>query len=69
MAYAELRGMIRARFKTQTAFAQAIGISACSVSKKLNGGTDWTAKEIRKICEVLDIPPEQIPDYFFCFNC
>lgn len=69
MEYAELRGLIRARFKTQSAFALAIGLSACSVSKKLNGATEWTAEDIRKSCEVLDIPPEQIPKYFFCFSC
>ena len=68
MKYPELRGRIRSRFRTQTAFAIAMGVSPCSVSKKLNGKTEWTAAEIRKASEVLDIPPIQIPRYFFYPN-
>lgn len=66
MDYSDLRGLIRARFKTQSAFATAIGISACSVSAKLNGTSEWTAKEIRNSCKVLNISPDQIQKYFFC---
>ena len=69
MNYPELRGKIRARFRTQAAFAKAIHISACSLSKKLNGKAEWTANEIKKSCEVLDFPPEQIPHYFFYKSC
>ena len=69
MRYPELRGRIRYRFQTQTAFAKAMGMSPCSVSKKLNGRTEWTAAEIRKISDLLDIPPIKIPQYFFCSNC
>ena len=65
MHYQELRGRIRARFKTQADFAQALGISECSLSKKLNGRAEWTAMEIRKACELLGIEPEYIPQYFF----
>lgn len=68
MKYRKLRGKIREHFKTQNAFAQAINLSACSVSKKLNGAVEWTAEDIRRSCEVLEIPPEQIPTYFFCFE-
>ena len=69
MKYPELRGLIRSRFRTQSAFAKAIGMCPCSLSKKLNGKAEWTAAEIRKICEVLDIPPIQIPRYFFYAEC
>ena len=65
MDHAELRGLIRAQFKTQEAFAKAIGISACSLSKKLNGASEWTASEIRLACNTLGISPEKIPHYFF----
>lgn len=67
--YAELRGLIRQKFKTQAAFARAIHKSPCSVSAKLNGKAEWTATDMRRTCEVLGIPPEQIPVYFFCANC
>lgn len=63
--FSALRGLIREKFKTQKAFAKAIGRSVCSVNKKLQGHTEWTAKDIRETCEVLDIPPEKIPVYFF----
>lgn len=69
MENAELRGLIRARYKTQDAFAKDLGISACSLSKKLNGASEWSAAEIRKACELLGISPEKIPQYFFCFSC
>jgi transcriptional regulator with XRE-family HTH domain len=67
--YGELRGQIRAKFKTQKAFADAMGMSLCSLCQKLNGKTQWKAEEIRKACELLDIAPIQIPRYFFCTNC
>jgi transcriptional regulator with XRE-family HTH domain len=66
MDHSKLRGLIREKFSTQEAFAQAIGRSACAVSQKLNGKAEWSAVEIRRTCEVLEIPPEQIPLYFFC---
>lgn len=64
--YSKLRGRIREVFGSQSAFAKAIGISACSVSQKLNGRVEWTTQEIRKACEVLGIPAAEIPQYFFC---
>lgn len=67
--YADLRGLVRSKYRTQARFAEAIGISACSLSKKLNGKAEWTAEEIRKSCEVLGISAEQIPTYFFYLNC
>jgi DNA-binding transcriptional regulator YdaS (Cro superfamily) len=63
--YSELRGRICAVFGTQAAFAESLGISSCSVSKKLNGRSEWTADEIRKTCAILSIAPEEITHYFF----
>lgn len=65
MDYAKLRGRIRTYYSTQAAFAQAMGVSVCTLSQKLNGLSEWTAKEIRKACELLEIPPQEIPAYFF----
>lgn len=64
--HSELRGRIRAVFGTQAGFAKAMHISACAVSQKLNGRSEWSADEIRRACEVLGIAPEEIPQYFFC---
>lgn len=66
MDHSKLRGLIREKFGTQEAFAQAIGRSACAVSQKLNGRAEWSADEIRRACEVLGISTEEIPIYFFC---
>lgn len=66
MDHSALRGLIRERFGTQSAFADAIKVSACAVSLKLNGKSEWSADEIRRACHVLDIATEKIPHYFFC---
>lgn len=69
MGQAKLRGKIREMYKTQAAFAEAmtangVAISECSISKKLNGHTQWSADEIRMACYLLNIRPEDIPIYF-----
>lgn len=69
MDYSDLRGRIRARYRTQALFAEALGISECSLSQKLNGHTEWTAGEIRKSCELLEIPENDLHLYFFCLEC
>lgn len=69
MNYDKLKGLIRERFKSQAAFAKAIGKSVCSVNLKLNGKAEWTASDIRMTCEALGIEPVDIPAYFFYPNC
>lgn len=64
--YSKLRGAIRAKFNRQDKFAKALEISPCGLSLKLNGKAEWTAKEIRRACELLDLNAKDIPDYFFC---
>ena len=64
--YSRLRGRIRMYFSTQAAFAEAISMSESSLSKKLNGWTEWDAGEIRRTREVLEIPEAEIHLYFFC---
>lgn len=69
MDYAALRGRIRTVYGTQEAFARAMDRSPCSISFKLNGRSEWTAAEIRKACELLDIRPDEVTRYFFCPEC
>lgn len=69
MEYSNLRGAIRAKFKTQEAFAKALDISPCGLSNKLNGKTEWTAGEIRLACDLLGLIADDIPKYFFCPAC
>lgn len=68
MDYKKLKGEIRGKFGTQEAFAAAMGLSVCSLNKKLNGRTEWTSSDIRKALELLNIPAQEIPAYFFCSN-
>lgn len=65
MDQAKLRGLIREVYGTQEAFARDMDISDCSVSKKLNGHSEWSADEIRRACDLLGIKTEDIPLYFF----
>lgn len=67
--YARLRGRIRTFYVTQAVFARSMGLSECVLSQKLNGRSEWAADEIRKACELLDIPAEEIHLYFFCPRC
>lgn len=69
MDYANLRGEIRAKYRTQESFAHALSISPCTLSNKLNGKSEWTAEEIRLGCTLLGIRAEDIPKYFFCPEC
>lgn len=63
--YGKLREKIRSKFRRIEDFAEAIGRDRSSISQKLNGGTAWTQPEIEQTCFVLDIPKEQIHEYFF----
>lgn len=63
--YSKLSGRIVEKFGTQYNFAIAIGLSERSLSLKLNNRVDWRSKEITKACQELDIPDEQLGEYFF----
>lgn len=63
--YSKLRGKIREVYGTQFDFAEAMGMSAVSLSEKLNNKTQFTQKEIDEACELLQIKKEEIPIYFF----
>lgn len=63
--FAKLRGRITEKFGTESRFAKALGLSLIAVSRKLNGVSGFTRKDILKWCEVLQIPIKDIPLYFF----
>ncbi len=63
--YSKLKGKIKEVFGTQKAFAKAMNISGVSLSAKLNNTVAFTQSEINKACELLGIPIEFIPVYFF----
>ena len=63
--YGKLRETIKNHFKTLEEFAEAMGIDRGILSKRLNGKTGWKSSEIETACKLLDIPMEQVSEYFF----
>lgn len=63
--YAKLRGLIRERFKTQEAFAEAMEMRISTLSAKLNDRSEWTKSQIKRACELLEIPLTEVWLYFF----
>lgn len=62
---AKLRGRIVEKGYKLGTFADALGVSHNTLRKKLIGLREFTAKEIVKVCELLDISRYDMPDYFF----
>lgn len=63
--YSKLLGRLKEKVDTQDKFAELLGMSTTTLSKKLNGKSEWTQAEINKACEILEIDPVDIPVYFF----
>lgn len=63
--YSKLRGRIVEKFGSQVRFAEAIGISQVSLSRKLNCEVGFSQKEIVKWAELLDIKTKDYGLYFF----
>lgn len=63
--YGKLRGRIAEKYRFVGPFSRAVGLSGATVSERLNGRRDWTQSEIVAACDALDIPKNEIGDYFF----
>ncbi|HJA24701.1 MAG TPA: DUF739 family protein [Candidatus Fournierella merdigallinarum] len=63
--YSKLLGKIKEIYKTQDAFAIALGIGRVSLSQRLNNRMDFSQNEIKKACELLGLAEGDIPAYFF----
>ena len=65
--YNKLIGRIIEKYGTRRAFAEAVGFSENTISKKLSGKMAITTDDIQKWSskEFLDIEANDIPDYFF----
>ncbi len=63
--YDRLRGRIVEMYGSQEEFAKVIGISSNSMSKKMNGKTGFSQKDIIKWSELLDISKSEYGEYFF----
>ena len=63
--YSKLRGRIREVYKTETKFADALGIAPTTLSSKLNNKVGFSNDEMLEICNLLSIPLSDTVDYFF----
>lgn len=65
MNYAKLRGKTRELGLRQSDVAAAARMSESTYSLKLAGKSQFTLGEVRLIVRYLQIPAEDIPQYFF----
>lgn len=65
LSYAKLRGRIIEKYGSQENFCEAVGLSSVSVSKKMNGLTGFSQKDIIKWCELLEIDIKDVGDFFY----
>lgn len=63
--FSKLRGRIVEMYGTNASFAEAMGQSKAWLSVRINNVVHWAADDIMKACELLHIPAEEIPIYFF----
>lgn len=63
--YSKLRGRIVEVLGSIGKLAEEMGISIVALSRKLNNKTDFSTCDILLICQILDIPKEEIGSYFY----
>lgn len=63
--YSKLLGRIKECGLTQEQLAKAIGKNKGTISAKINNQFSFTQDEMDDICRVLDIPNDEIGEYFF----
>ncbi|OUQ32056.1 DUF739 family protein [Massilimicrobiota timonensis] len=63
--YSKLKGRIVEKCGNQQNFAKLMGLSERTVSLKLNNERKFTQPDIDKALTILEIPIEEIKDYFF----
>lgn len=66
--YSKLKGRIVERFGSQRAFAEKLGITEVSLTRKMQNQAAWKQSEIVKAKNLLGIPPEETDLYFFTIN-
>lgn len=63
--YSKLRGKIKEVYGNESDFAEAVGISSVSLSKKFNNRTGFSESEMLVACEKLGISIDETYPYFF----
>lgn len=63
--YDKLRGRIIEKYGSQEKYADVLGISANSLSKKMTGKTGFSQKDITIWADLLNIDKAEYGEYFF----
>ncbi len=63
--YSKLKGRIKEKGFTQEDIANNLGINKSTISLRLNNQSLFVQDEINKIIKLLEIPGEEIKEYFF----
>lgn len=63
--YSKLKGRIIEKYGSQKAFARALEQTEQWISLKMTGKSEFSASEMVKWAELLDIPKTAYGDYFF----
>lgn len=63
--FGRVREKIKVKYGNLLDFSEKIGINKATLSRKMNGQSEWTRAEIEKICLLLEIPVCEIGEYFF----
>jgi transcriptional regulator with XRE-family HTH domain len=66
MAYSKLKGRIVEKFGSQSRFADVLGITENTISRKMQSKVEFSKEDMIKWAKLLEIPQAEIPDYFFC---
>lgn len=66
--YSKLKGRIVEKCGTQAVFARELGLSAHSVSLKLNNKGSWKQHEMQRAAEILELSERDIQPYFFSID-
>ena len=63
--YDKLRGRIIEKFGSQAKYAEALGVSEVTVSRKMNGNVGFSQRDMKQWGELLDISESDFGEYFF----
>lgn len=63
--YSKLKGRIIEICGSQSVFAEKMGLSEHTISKKLNGDRTFKQPDIEKAIKILNLTKKDIPSYFF----
>lgn len=63
--YSKLKGRIKEKGFTQEDIANNLGINKSTISLRLNNQSLFVQDEINEIIKLLEIPGEEIKEYFF----